>query len=266
MNICLIHNALYYDGVNDPHDKIYDAVAVQHITFEDFADSIEFALGTVVHELLIKKDLEEGKITLFDWSALGYEQDVLFGMESEKDGINRYFFMRIKTDGAFTIQEKENTLFEMDEYSAYVDIFEEAKTRGENIKGIIKTEDGMINVIKDSGMFTLPEIDEILAHLSEGDNKLRGKERREELLQSCLDIKLFEEGGNQYYFVGTIGEGMRWNIQRASVVRKIEGYHGAPLMFEQLLPLMKVSFVRNGQLTVVPFPFKYLREYLLTNK
>ena len=124
----------------------------------------------------------------------------------------------------------------------------------------------MINVIKDSGMFTLPEIDEILAHLSEGDNKLRGKERREELLQSCLDIKLFEEGGNQYYFVGTIGEGMRWNIQRASVVRKIEGYHGAPLMFEQLLPLMKVSFVRNGQLMVVPFPFKYLREYLLTNK
>ena len=75
---------MYYDGVNDSHDKIYDAVAVQHITFEDFADSIEFALGTVVHELLIKKDLEEGKITLFDWSALGYEQDVLFGMESEK--------------------------------------------------------------------------------------------------------------------------------------------------------------------------------------
>ena len=35
--------------------------------------------------------------------------------------------MRIKPDGAFTIQEQENTLFEMNEYSAYVDIFEEAK-------------------------------------------------------------------------------------------------------------------------------------------
>ena len=161
---------------------------------------------------------------------------------------------------------QENTLFEMNEYLAYVDIFEEAKTRGEKVKGIIKTEDGKINVIKDSGMLTLPEMDEILLHLSEGDNKLRGKERREELLPSCLDIKLFEEGGNQYYFVGTIGDGMRWNIQRASVVRKIEGYQGAPLMFESLLPLMNVSFVRNGQLTVVPFPFKYLREYLQTKK
>ena len=80
-------------------------------------------------------------------------------LETEKDGINRYFFICIKPDGSFIIQEQENTLFEMNEYSAYVDIFEEAKTRGEKIKGIIKTEDGMINVIKDSGMFTVPEID-----------------------------------------------------------------------------------------------------------
>lgn len=90
--------------------------------------------------------------------------------------------------------------------------------------------------------------------------------RREELLQSCLDIKLFEECGNQNYFVGTIGEGMRWNIQCASAVRNIEGYHGAPLMFERLLPLVNVSFVRNGQLAVVLFLFKYLRKYLQINR
>lgn len=262
LNICLIHNAEYYNGVNDPHDRVYEGVAVQHITFENFADSSEFALGTIVHELLIKRDIAEGKITLFDWSALGFEQDVLFGIEEEKDSISRYFFIRIRPDGTFVIREQENTLFEVNEYLACVDIFEESKTRGENVKGIIKTGDGNVNVIKDSGLFTLPEIDEIHALLSEGDNKLRGKERREELLLSCLDIKLFEEDDKQYYFVGTIGEGMRANIQRASVVRKIEGYNGAPVMFERLLPLMNVSFVRNGQLTVMPFPFKYLREYL----
>lgn len=265
LNICLIHNAEYYDGVNDPHDKIYENVSVQHITFEDFADSSEFALGTIIHELLIKKDLIEGKITLFDWSSLGFEQEVLFGLEEEQDGISRYFFIEIKTDGTFEIREQENTLFEMNEYSACVDIFEEAKTRGENIKGIIKTADGTINVIKDSGLFTLPEIDDIQALLSEGDNKLRGKERREELLLSCLDIKLFEESGKQYYFVGTIGEGMRANIQRASVIREIEGYNESPVIFKRLLPLMNVSFVRNGQLTVVPFPYKYLKEFLRKN-
>ena len=60
---------------------------------------------------------------------------------------------------------------------------------------------------------------------------------------------------------------MKTNIQRASVIRRIEGYNGTSVEFEQLLPLMNVSFVHNGQLTVVPFPFKYLREYLkITNR
>jgi len=262
LNICLIHNAAYYDGVNDPHDKDYGKVAVQHITFEDFADSSEFAISTVIHELLIKRDLSEGRITLFNWSSLGFSQNYLFGIETEVDEMNRYFFMDIDPEGRFTIHEQENTLFEMNEYSECVDIFEEAKTKGEVVRGIIKTKDGIVYVIKDSGLFTLPEIDDIHALLSEGDNKLRGKERREELLASCLDIKLFEEGGCQCYFVGTIGDGMKTNIQRASVIRRIEGYNGTSVEFEQLLPLMNVSFVHNGQLTVVPFPFKYLREYL----
>ena len=262
LNICLIHNAAYYNGVNDPHDKVYENVAVQHITFENFADSSEFALTTVVQELLIKRDLVEGRITLFDWPTLGFEQDVLFGLKEEKEESERYFFIKIKPGGTFEIREQENTLFEMNEYSECVDIFEDAKVCGENVKGIIKLEDGSTNVIKDTGMFTIPEINEIQNLLAEGDNKLRGKERREELLSSCLDIKMFEEDGKQHYFVGTIGEGMRVNIQRASVVRKVEGHGGSLVMFERLLPLMNVSFVRNGQLTVMPFPFKYLKEYM----
>ena len=40
---------------------------------------------------------------------------------------------------------------------------------GEIIKGIIKTKDGIVYVIKDSGLFTLPEIDDIHTRLSEGE-------------------------------------------------------------------------------------------------
>lgn len=79
-------------------------------------------------------------------------------------------------------------------------------------------------------------------------------------------IKMFDESGKQYYFVGTIGEGMRWNIPRAANIRCIEGYEGAQLLFDKLLPTMNVTFVHNGQLTVLPFPFKYLREYALALK
>ena len=98
--------------------------------------------------------------------------------------------------------------------------------------------------------------------MAEGDNKLRGRVRREELLASCLDIKMFEKDEKKYYCVGTIGEGMHPKIQRGCVIRKLEGFHEAPVKFEKMLPMMNVSFVHNGQLTVIPFPFKYLREYI----
>ena len=170
--------------------------------------------------------------------------------------------MKIHPEGSFDIKEQEFTLFEMNEYTDCVNIFEDAKTKGETVKGIIRDAHGKINIIKDTGIITLPEAKEIKKLLTSGDTKLRGKERREELLSSCLDIKTYMEDDKQYYYVGTIGEGMRWNIPRAANVRCIEGYQGAPLMFDKLLPTMNVTFVHNGQLTVLPFPFKYLREYV----
>ena len=262
LNICVIHNAEYYEGVQDPHDKVSAGVAIQHVTLEDFKDNAEFAVSTVLHEVLIKKDLQAGRITLFDWKGLGLEEDISFGTEVKSDDEIRYFFMKIHPEGSFDIKEQEFTLFEMNEYTDCVNIFEDAKTKGETVKGIIRDAHGKINIIKDTGIITLPEAKEIKKLLTSGDTKLRGKERREELLSSCLDIKTYMEDDKQYYYVGTIGEGMRWNIPRAANVRCIEGYQGAPLMFDKLLPTMNVTFVHNGQLTVLPFPFKYLREYV----
>jgi len=262
LNLLLIHNADYYEGENDPHDKKYEGIAVQHITFEDFADSSEFAIDTVIHELIIKKDLQEKKISLFDWPKLGFTVPVSFGIETEINEIERFFFMKVNPNGSFEIKEQVLSLFEMNEYSELVGIFENAEEKSEVIKGLIRLDNGNINVIKDTGLFTIPEVELIEKHLREGDNKLRGKERREELLSSCLDIKTYEENGNLFYFVGIIGEGMRQNIQRGTIIRKIDGYNGAPIEFNEILPMMNVSFVKNGQLTVMPFPFKYLREYI----
>lgn len=262
LNIMIIHNAEYYNGVNDPHDKAYEDAAVQHITFEDFSDSSEFAIATVIHEIIIKKDIQERKLSLFDWSKLGFEEPVSFGIEAEIDEIKRYFFITVNPDGDFNIKEQELTLFEMDEYTEMVEIFEQGRTNSESVKGVIRFADGSINVIKDAGLYTVPEIKEIAELLENGDNKLRGKERREDLLSSCLDIKLYEDCNQSYYFVGTIGEGMRQNIQRSCVVRSVEGYDGATVKFEEMLPMMNVTFVHNGQLTVMPFLFKYLREYI----
>ena len=178
------------------------------------------------------------------------------------DDVKRYLIMTVRPDGTFEIKEQEMTLFEINEYTEMIEIFEQARTDSEMVKGVIRFSDGSMNVIKDTGLFTIPEIDTIGSLLAEGDNKLRGKVRREELLASCLDIKMFEKDEKKYYCVGAIGEGMHPKIQRGCVIRKLEGFHGASVRFEKMLPMMNVSFVHNGQLTVIPFPFKYLREYI----
>ena len=53
-------------------------------------------------------------------------------------------------------------------------------------------------------------------------------------------------------------------LERASVIREVQAEEDSKLIFEELLPLMGVDFVKLGMLTVMPFPFKYLREYART--
>lgn len=261
LNIRVIHNAAFYADSDDPH-RIFNDVAVQHITFEDFSECSEFAISTVIHEMLIKADLVKQKISLFDWNTLGLKDDIDFGIEVTDEQNTKYIFMTIHPDGTFNISEQTLNLFETNKYNQCVEIFENAKMNSVKVHGIIRDALGNINIIKDTEWFTIPEIYSIKAELANGNTKLRGKEKRNELLSSCLDIKMFNDGVSEYYFVGTIGNGMRWLINRATNIRKIEPFEDSILMFEKLLPLMNVTFVHNGQLTIIPFPFKYLREHL----
>lgn len=261
LNIRVIHNADFYADSDDPH-RIFNDVAVQHITFEDFSECSEFAISTVIHEMLIKADLVKQKISLFDWNTLGLKDDIDFGIEVTDEQNTKYIFMTIHPDGTFNISEQTLNLFEANKYNQCVEIFENAKMNSVKVHGIIRDALGNINIIKDTEWFTISEIYSIKAELANGNTKLRGKEKRNELLSSCLDIKMFNDGISEYYFVGTIGNGMRCLINRAANIRKIEPFEDSILMFEKLLPLMNVTFVHNGQLTIIPFPFKYLREHL----
>ncbi len=261
LNIRVIHNAAFYADSDDPH-RIFNDAAVQHITFEDFSECSEFAISTVIHEMLIKADLVKQKISLFDWNTLGLKDDIDFGIEVTDEQNTKYIFMTIHPDGTFNISEQTLNLFEANKYNQCVEIFENAKMNSVKVHGIIRDALGNINIIKDTEWFTIPEIYSIKAELANGNTKLRGKEKRNELLSSCLDIKMFNDGVSEYYFVGTIGNGMRCLINRAANIRKIEPFEDSILMFEKLLPLMNVTFVHNGQLTIIPFPFKYLREHL----
>lgn len=89
---------------------------------------------------------------------------------------------------------------------------------------------------------------------------LRDKSRYE-ILDSQLDIHHFVHNNEHFYFVGVKGSGIQQLISRASKIRKISPYNNSKFIFDELLALMNVDFVKNGDLTVIPFPLKYLREW-----
>ena len=91
---------------------------------------------------------------------------------------------------------------------------------------------------------------------------MRNKDSRDEYLTSVTEIRKYHLDNKDYYYVGICGSGMKPSIQNSAIIRTVEQKKTGNADFSRLLPLMNVSFVRNGQLTVIPFPFKYLREYI----
>jgi hypothetical protein len=85
---------------------------------------------------------------------------------------------------------------------------------------------------------------------------------KEDLFDASLNIKYFGETEKEaYYFVGDRREKIQFSFKDACHLRKIVAVNNSKLIFRQLLQTMDVDFVRTGQSTVIPFPFKYIREY-----
>jgi hypothetical protein len=90
----------------------------------------------------------------------------------------------------------------------------------------------------------------------------KDKDSMNVLFDASLNIKYFGENESEaYYFVGERRENVKFSIKNACHFRKIKAINGSRLIFKELLPTMDVDFVRTGQSTVLPFPFKYIREY-----
>lgn len=265
LNICVVLESEKYKDVEDPYSKRYDAT-VQHITMGGEFKNKTAQLKSVLNELVIKHDVRNRKFSLYDWSKTGLLNDVSFGMrfflddECEKQ---IYCFVKVHPDGLLDFVKKDPTdLFDYDDYAKCTEIF----SGNNDVCGVVMDHEGRINVIRNTGWFTIPEIFKIHDEYElDRVHEFRSKIGREEFLSGITDIKMFEKDGGLYYFVGTVGLGMQSTVANAANIRRIESYNGAPLFFEKLLPLMNVDFVHNERLTVKPFPFKYLAEWVRMN-
>ena len=322
-NIRLIRNKNYYKE-NEIEDHYNPSLPItQHITVEDFNFKSNSAIKAVIKELLIKADVYKNHISIVDWEDYGYQKNQTFGIKKN----DKFYFLTISPKGSMYFQEKEMSLFNQSEFDNLISIFQS----DENIEGIVQNDEGAINIIRRSSLFTIPDFENIYSKLKNENqdetfdieyikssmneidikkvdlklynqeldkwpeetisksqllsliNKISVKKKlaieiyettgklikvymrdksKYELMDSNLDIHSYQSKGKLFYYVGTIGEGMRTKIGRASVIREISGFENSPLFFDKLLPLMNVDFVKYGDLTVLPFPFKYLREWI----
>lgn len=97
----------------------------------------------------------------------------------------------------------------------------------------------------------------ILLHAIPKDESVRNT-----YFESILDIKYFYNENKLYYFVGPTKNGLNQSLHNACSIREVVTI-GQEIQFPEILDLLSVEFVRNGQYTVLPFPFKYINEFIL---
>ena len=91
-------------------------------------------------------------------------------------------------------------------------------------------------------------------------NTLKNARNKEALFGGVLGIRHFCKDGTQYYYSGYFGKSINRAFPHACKIRKVCST-GQTLQFQQYLPLLEVDFIRANGWTVIPFPFKYLREW-----
>ena len=335
----------------DPYRQAPRHCAVQHLTVEDFrlsgpdragtAPKEDAALRKVLQEMAIKLDVLHGRITCYDWAALGYEAPVNFviadGEARGKDERPVYRRLQVLPDGALRFSRwRDQILWKEAEQEKVAAAFRTRKgNRDSDVEGIVYENPEDIHIIRRTERYTLPRLDqlnELLASTRDEEwldiapllsvvkslvpeaadkdrqnleilccdlaglapqatrrelraclrlrtalgkyvnreihartgvrigSGIKAKDVLEELMGGTLGIRQFTQGNAQYYYGGRLPQSLQHSLPYACRIRKVTSTGGPP-HFETYLPLLEVEFVRTGAWTVLPFPFKYLREW-----
>ncbi len=91
------------------------------------------------------------------------------------------------------------------------------------------------------------------------DKNLNRSRKNNTVLDVLTGIKYSKiDEKEAFYVVGT--KDIASSFARSNVIRKIKAIEGK-LILDDLLVMMDEYFVKNKELTVLPYPLKYLREF-----
>lgn len=256
-NLVLVHNKEYYKEkeVEDPHKEKHKNCVVQYFTVEDTLEKIlkdnEAIINTILKEMVIKYDIIFGhKITLDSWENLSLTDDFIMG----KDVDDYTYFIIIHPNGDIEFDYKEKIA---EDYNRKIlnDLVLELECSNNKEKTIISYKDN-ISILSRTNMYPMP-VKEILSEQVISRSKLA----RDKFLNGVVDINLYEANHRFYFNAGLKGSGMNTALPKAPLLYNIEVLKGENF-FEKLLLTLSVTFVKYKQFTVLPYPIKYLNEYI----
>ena len=222
---------------------------VQHIaaqTVTELQKSPEAMCRNLLYQLVIKRDLLSGNFTFLDVPELtGYE--FIYSLKG------CFVTMRMLDGRHFKITETSwqdrVTLCHLEGVNS-----EEALKRKEYYA--VKTPSGQMFDIQDSGLTMMPALSFSAKDAS------RGGIKNNRILAPFLDYVIYDVDGCQYYSAGWNTKGIRPEYSYMPKIRRLATCEEGKLDMDVFFKTLNVPFVWMAQKnTVIPFPFKYLREY-----
>lgn len=226
----------------------------------------EAILGAMLKELLVKRDVVDGRVTAFDLGAQGIELVAVCGLvdvphkakdKSELD--SRIATLAIGADGgvryaSHSAEDGPEEEMELDLLTA-----DGKLDKGAYVFNVHAGGRSMLARVRDTGLTTFSNNFMALV----GEHQLTGEAGRKKAYFESFNspyygIGTFERAGKTCYFVG-VNNGTQEDMATAIHVRSIELLDGDDLS-ELLVQLANIGLSRYKAPSVWPIPVKYLNE------
>lgn len=251
LNLILIHEPEYYEEGKDPHQNTDKSIPCQHIVYErldthtnDYNDKGELkikpSLLTTLKELFIKRDIINQKITIEDWKKRPY--------------ICEFRFVALNNDKVYTMDIQPNGDLSFNNpvelsNSEYFEYFNNSSA-----DYLMVSPAGDINTIKKTEGIVLPSEEALFT--SSKTNLIK-----DSLYDGVFDLHAYKIDDTMYYSSGINNRNYQFDLKKAVHLYKIDNYKYKN-MYQDLMNLCAVSFINQTGPSVIPYPFKYLREYI----
>lgn len=266
-NLCIVHDREFHsdDKENDPY-MIHRGKGVQHLTIEEISSgggSIA-VFNVLVKELIIKEDIKNGRISLYDWSSLNLPGDMTFKIchmktVKRKSFPDSFYSMTVHSDGSFEYERTEPGNGRDEDTFLW-----EGQTKQSAPEYIVRDWNNNSCVVKRTNLLPIPDDEKFRESLKKhGREGARGQVSKENNIHSIIDLWIAEFDGCTYYVSGYNHHDLNAVLERSPNIRQMEMDSANDDLQDIILNLMNVPFVRYNQLTVAPFPIKYLREIMV---